>query len=115
MLFLVQMSLASAVRPTSTPEGIAFIEHIILPTLDRSKKLQEQGAIVAGGAKTGAIALVFIVEAASAQELDELIASLPVWARMETEVTPLQTFAGRERTVRNLLERLNASNEGGER
>jgi muconolactone delta-isomerase len=55
---------------------------------------------------SGAVGLVLLVHAESAPELDEIITSLPVWPRMETEVTPLTTFEDRAQTVRSRLEQL---------
>jgi muconolactone delta-isomerase len=48
------------------------------------------------------------VNADSAQELDDLITSLPVWPQMETAVTPLTTFEGRAQSLRPRLEQLKA-------
>ena len=103
MQYLVQLRLASSARPMSPSEGIAFIEELIFPTLERCIKLHEEKKILAGGPMSGAVALALIVTAESAQELDDLITSLPVWPRMETEVTPLTTF---ERRKQSLLVRL---------
>jgi muconolactone delta-isomerase len=108
MQYLVQMHLSSSSRPTSREEGISLIEEFILPTLERCKKLQEEKKIVAGGPTSGAIALALIVNAESAQELDDLITGLPLWPRMETHVTPLTTFDGRRRALLPRLEQLTA-------
>src|SRR5215469_8956961 len=89
-------------------EGIAFIEQLIFPTLDQCKKLQAEGKILAGGPVSGAVALVLIVAAESAMELDDLITSLPVWPRMETEVVPLTTFDARRQTILSRIEELKA-------
>lgn len=105
MQYLVQLRLASSGRPTSPKDGIAFIEDLIFPTLERCEKLQEEKKILAGGAISGSVALALIVAADSAKELDDLITSLPIWPRMETEVTPLTTFDGRRQS---LLSRLGA-------
>jgi len=104
MNYLVQLKLAS--RPETPQEGIVFIEQFILPTLDLCKRLESEKKIVAGGPLSGAIALSLIVSVESVQELDELIASLPVWPRMETTVTPLSTFDVRIQAVRSRLEQL---------
>jgi muconolactone delta-isomerase len=77
------------------------------------KKLQAEKKILAGGPMSGAIALVLIVNAESAQELDDLITSLPVWSRMETEVTPLTTFDGRALALQPRLEQLKGTPETG--
>jgi muconolactone delta-isomerase len=108
MQYLVQMRLVPQGRPTTTEEGAAFIEQYIFPTLELCKKLRDEKKILAGGPMSGAIGLVLIVDAGSARELDDLIASLPVWPRMDTDVTPLTTFEGRAEILRPRLERLKA-------
>ncbi len=99
MQYLVQMKLASSGRATTPQEGITFIERFIFPTLELCKKLESEKKILAGGPVSGAVALVLIVSTESAQELDDLLTSLPVWPRMETEVTPVASFEGRKMTV----------------
>jgi len=110
MNYLVQLKLVD--RPTTSQEGIVFIEQVILPTLELCRKLKTEKRIVAGGPLSGAIALSLIVKAESAQELDNLISSLPVWPQTETTVTPLSTFV-RIQAVRQRLEQLKA--QGGAR
>ena len=108
MQYLVQMKLGSTSRPTTPQDGVALIEQFILPTLDLCRKLEEEKKILAGGPISGAVALVLIVNAESARELDDLITSLPLWSRMETEVIPLTSFEGRRQAVRPTVERLKA-------
>jgi muconolactone delta-isomerase len=111
MNYLVQMKLAS--RPANPQEGKVFIEQMILPTLELCKKLESEKKIVAGGPVSGSIALSLIVSAKSAEELDGLVTSLPVWPLMETTVTPLAMFDVRALEVRARLEQLTA--QGGVR
>jgi muconolactone delta-isomerase len=111
MQYLVQMKLVPQGRPTTTEEGTAFIEQFIFPTLELCKKLQDEKKILAGGPMSGAIGLALIVNADSARELDDLVTSLPVWSRMETDLTPLTTFEGRAETLRPRLERLKAQTQ----
>ena len=106
MQSLVQLRLRNSASPTSPGHGIEFIEEVILPTLERCKKLQEDKKILAGGPVSGAVALALIVTARSAQELDDLITSLPVWPRMETEVILLTTFDERRHSVLSKLAEL---------
>lgn len=108
MQYLVQMRLAPQGRPTTSEEGRAFIEQLIFPTLELCKKLRDEGKILAGGPMIGVIGLVLFVDAGSAEELDDLITSPPVWPRMDTDVTPLTTFEGRAEILRPRLERLKA-------
>ena len=103
MQYLVQLRLSNSARPMSPDDGIAFIEEFILPTLEKCKKLEEEKKMLAGGPLSGAVALALIVTADTAQELDDLITSLPVWPRMETKVIPLTTFDGRRQAVLSRL------------
>jgi muconolactone delta-isomerase len=114
MQYLVDMKLAAYGRPTGGPQdGISFIEQYILPSLELCAKLEGEKRILSGGPANGAIRLVMIVSAESAQELDEIIASLPIWPQMETTVTPLTSFSGRMATLRPRLERLKAKSQNG--
>src|SRR5262245_43804780 len=79
MQYLVQMRLANSARPTNEQEGAVFIERFIFPTLEKCKELQAEGQILAGGPVSSAVALALIVNAHSAQELDDLVTSLPIW------------------------------------
>lgn len=106
MQYLVQLRLRNSASPMSPGDGIEFIDELILPTLDRCKKLQEDKKILAGGPMSGSVALALIVTAGSAQELDDLVTSLPVWPRMETEVIPLTTFDERRHSVLSKLQEL---------
>ncbi len=108
MRYLVQMQLVAPGRPTIAGDGTTFIRSYILPTLEICRKLEAEGRIVAGGPTSAAVGLVLLVEANSAEELDELVTSLPVWPRMETVVTPLTTFGARAAAVRSLLDQFEA-------
>ena len=109
MQYLVQMKLAAHSRPNSSQEGASFIEGYIFPSLERCKKLEEEKKIVAGGPMIGTIGIALILQAETGKQLDELIASLPVWPLMETTVMPLTTFDGRMDAIRPRLERLKTS------
>ena len=113
MQYLVQMRLANPSRPTTAAVGLAFIEQYILPTLERCEELQTHNTIIAGGPVSGAVALDLIVDADTAQRLDEVITGLPVWPMMETTVTALTTFADRRLAVRAMHERLAKAAHGG--
>ena len=106
--YLVELRVPPGGAGATAAEGIAFIEHFVLPTLVRCRELRAAGRIVAGGPVTGAIALALVVRAESQQELDELIESLPLWGRAGTTVAPLTTFEGREAAVRRKLAALQA-------
>jgi len=103
MQYLVQMKIVPQARPMSAEEGAVFFEEFIRPTLELCKKLQDEKKILAGGPISGTIALALVVKADSAKELDDLVTSLPVWPRMETEITPLTTFEDRALSIQRRL------------
>jgi len=108
MLFLVELD---RVNPGSTPTpegGRTFIEQLIFPTLDRAEQLVAEGTILSGGVAVGQIALRFIVEADSSEQVDRLVTSLPVWTVAETKVTPLLSFGERREHVTILLGQFSA-------
>jgi hypothetical protein len=89
----------------SPEEAVEILEEVVLPTFDALMKLEAQKKIAAGGLPVGDRAFVFIVEAASNEELDRLLRSLSAWGVLEWHVTPLQSFAGRAAQERDLVKR----------
>jgi hypothetical protein len=87
----------------SPEEAVEILEEVVLPTFDALMKLEARKKIVAGGLPVGDRAFVFIAEAASNEELDRLLRSLPAWGVLEWRVTPLQSFAGRAAQERDLV------------
>lgn len=64
----------------ATPEeAIEVLEKGILPTFDALMNLEADKKILAGGLPVGDRALVFILEAASHEEADQLLRDLPAW------------------------------------
>jgi muconolactone delta-isomerase len=106
MLFLAELDHVKS-GATLTPEtGRVFIEQVIFPTLARAEQLVAEKKILAGGLVVGRIALQFIVEADSSEEVDRLISSFPFWPIADTRVTPLITFSERRNHLAALLEGL---------
>ena len=89
----------------SPEEAVEILEEVVLPTFDALMKLEAQKKIAAGGLPVGDRAFVFIAEAASNEELDRLLRSLPAWGVLEWHVTPLQSFAGRAAQERDVVKR----------
>jgi len=89
----------------SPEEAVEILEEAILPTFDALMKLEAQKKIAAGGLPVGDRAVVFIVEAASNEELDRLLRSIPAWGVLDWHVTPLQSFAGRAAQDRDVVKR----------
>jgi muconolactone delta-isomerase len=96
------------VTPEEPPHAGPFLENLVLPTLQKLHDLQKEGKIRGGGLLAGQRAIALMVEAASVEELDMMIQSLPLWAFMHVQVTPLTPFETRIKADKALIERLKA-------
>ncbi len=106
MKFLVELDHLKTGQPFTEDTARSFIQGIIFPTLDKAEQLAQQGRIVAGGPVAGRIALRFIADVETAQQLDQLVSSLPLWTVADTSVTPLIDFSDRRSHVQTLLQRM---------
>jgi len=78
----------------------------ILPTFDALLKLETDRRILAGGLPLGDRAFVFILEASSNEEADQILREIPAWGVLKWEVKPLQSFEGRAKKERSVLAEL---------
>ena len=106
MLFLVELDHVRTGAPPTPESGRAFIEQVIFPTLARAEQLVAEKKILAGGPVAGRIALRFMIEAESAEHVDRIVTSFPIWTQAETRITPLISVAERRRHVETLLSKL---------
>jgi hypothetical protein len=106
MLFLVELDHVRTGPPPTPESGRTFIEQVIFPTLTRAEHLVAERKILAGGPVAGRIALRFMIEAESAEHVDRIVTSFPIWTQAETRVTPLISFAERRSHVETLLANL---------
>jgi len=109
MKFLVELDHPKTGQPFTEDTARTFIETVIFPTLARAEQFVQEGQIVAGGPVAGRIALRFIMDVASAQQLDKLVSSIPLWAIADTRVTPLIEFSDRRTHVQDLLQHMKKS------
>jgi hypothetical protein len=101
--YLVEMSFAPFASLPSPQEVVTFAERFALPTLETLGKLAASGRILAGGTALASVGFSFIARAGTPQELEDMVAGLPLWARAQTRVVPLGTFEGRAATIRERL------------
>ncbi|MEJ2690417.1 MAG: hypothetical protein P8130_10795 [Deltaproteobacteria bacterium] len=85
---------------------MAVLEKGILPAFDAFLKLEENKKIIAGGLPVGDRSFVFILEAASNEEADQLLRQIPAWGVLQWKVTPLQSFARRAAQERGIVKEL---------
>ena len=88
---------------TSPEEVVGVLEKGILPTFDALMKLEREKRILAGGLPVGGRAFVFVLEASSNEEADQLLRNIPAWGALKWKVTPLQSFEGRAAHERKVL------------
>ena len=100
MTYLVKGS--SGPVSLSSGEMAQLLENVVIPSLDQLAKMEKEGKVT-GGLPVGQRALVFVVEASSNEELDQMLRSLPIWGGMKWKVIPLQSFSGRENMEKNIL------------
>ncbi len=111
MQFLVTMEFVEP-GPLLAPQQLGqMVEQAILPSFDVLVELQAARKVLAGGVLAGTRSASFVVEAASNDELDQLLEGLPFWAVMKTSVAPLQAFAQRAANDRALLARIKAAGQ----
>ncbi len=93
----------------SPEEAVEVLQDVILPSFKELMLLEKRKEIIAGGLPIGERAFVFIAEAKSHDELDQMLRKLTLWGEFEWEVTALQTFSGRARQERQAVRELKRS------
>lgn len=106
MKFLVTME--QVVSPA--PEGfVQHVEQVIIPNHEACVKLEAEGKILAGGWLAGARDCAFVLEAASGEEVTQLLTGLRLWSMMKVKVAPLESFEHRLAAARQVVERVKAT------
>ncbi len=90
----------------SPEEAVEVLEKGILPTFDALLKLEAEKKILAGGLPVADRAFVFILEASSNDEADQILREIPAWGVLKWKVTPLQSLEGRANKERSVVEAL---------
>jgi hypothetical protein len=104
--YLVEMTFAPFGSLLTPQEVLTFTDRFVLPTLETCERLTSEGRIVAGGPCLAAVGFSFIAKADSPEELEDMVVGLPLWARAQTRVVPLGTFASRADAVRQRIQQL---------
>jgi muconolactone delta-isomerase len=88
MRFLVTID-GSDIGVGMPPERLAqVVEHMVTPSLEQLTQWEQEGRIHGGG-YTAARGGVFMVDANSSEEVDQLLSSLPHWGVVKMDVKPL--------------------------
>jgi muconolactone delta-isomerase len=106
MKYLVILELIGT-PPVGPPEELVrFLEQVVIPSEEAAIRLMSEGKILAGGDLTGGRGWAFIMEAASNEELSQLLESIPQWPLLEVAVTPLDSTEERLAQTRKGLEQM---------
>ena len=97
MRFLVKGEWVETGAVLPAEQFAPLIEHVVLPSLEQWDQWEQQGKS-RGGVLAGQRAGVFLLEAESAEEVGQLLTSLPFWGYIKWDVIPLQS-------VRSTIER----------
>ena len=108
MLFLVKAEYVE-VGALMPPEATAsYVERAVIPSVEMLAQWEQEGRIRAGGTFPGERAGAFVMEADSAEEVGQLLGSLPFWGQMKWDVRALQSISATVERERGILERAQA-------
>jgi muconolactone delta-isomerase len=105
MRFLVTID-GSEIGVGMPPERLGHIvEQMVVPSIEQLTQWEQEGRIYGGG-YTAARGGVFIMEADSSEEVDQLVTSLPYWGLVKVEVKPLISTSEMVERARAMSQRL---------
>ncbi len=105
MRFLVTIE-GSDVVVGMPPERLAqVIDQMVIPGLEKLAQWEQEGRIHGGG-YTAARGNVFVVDAESSEEVDQLVTSLPHWGVVKVDVKPLISHSALLERARAMGQRL---------
>jgi muconolactone delta-isomerase len=91
------------------PQQVAqMIDTVVLPSLEMLAKWERDGRIH-GGSFVGRRGGCMIIEAASNDELADLLTSLPFWGLQDWQITPLSSNEAVAKRTREMSQRLKST------
>jgi muconolactone delta-isomerase len=106
MRFLVTLD-GSDLGVGMPPERLGqVLDQMVIPGIEKLAQWEQEGRIHGGG-YTAARGGVFIIDADSSEEVDQLVTSLPHWGLIKVEVKPListSSILERSRAMRQRLQ-----------
>ena len=107
MKYLVTMEMMESALSNLLGSPQQMAQHIeqLLNQHEALIKLETEKKVLAPGSPIGKKADLFIADVASDEELNDLIMSLPLFVKMNVEVTPLVDFKVQDEKIRQNLER----------
>lgn len=108
MLFLVSGEWVEVGALLPPEQVVALIERAVVPSLEIWARWEEEGR-VKGGIFAGERAGVLVLEAASSEEVGQLLGSLPFWGMVKWHVRPLQSVRSTIERERRIAEQTRAA------
>ena len=105
MRFLVTID-GSDVGVGMPPERLVqVLDQMVVPGAEKLAQWEQEGKIHGGGF-TGARGSVFVIEADSIEEVDQLVTSLPHWGLVKVDVKPLISTSAMLERAQAMTQRL---------
>jgi muconolactone delta-isomerase len=105
MRFLVTID-GSDIGVGMPPERLAqVIEQMVTPSIEQLAQWEQEGRIYGGG-YTAARGGVFMIDADSSEEVEQLLTSLPYWGLVKIDVKPLIPIRAMVERGRRVSQRL---------
>jgi len=105
MRFLVTGEAKGAPANMPPQQAAQMLETVVLPSLEMLTKWEREGRIH-GGSFAGRPGGCMIIDAASNDELADLLVSLPFWGLQDWKITPLSSNEAAAKRVRDMSQRL---------
>jgi muconolactone delta-isomerase len=87
MRFLVTLD-GSGVVGMPPEQFVQVLDQMVIPGVERLAQLEQEGRIHGGGYPAGRGG-IFMIDADSSEEVDQLVSSLPHWGLLKVDVKPL--------------------------
>jgi len=105
MRFLVTID-GSDIGVGMPPERLVqVVDQMVVPSLEKLAQWEQEGRIHGGG-YTAARGGVFMIDADSSDEVDQLVTSLPYWGLVKVDVKPLISTSSLLERSRTMGQRL---------
>ncbi len=108
MQYLVTMEFVEPGALLAPQQVPTLYRSTIFPTQEAWARMESEGKIH-GGIVAGARKAVFMLEADSNEEVNQILQGMPAWGVLKVEVTPLLSFETRREHEEQALQQLEAS------
>ena len=110
MRFLVIGEATGAVPNMPPQQAAQMLDTVVVPSLEMLAKWEREGRIH-GGTFAGRRGGCMIIDAASNEELADLLSTLPFWGLQDWKITPLSSNESAVKRVREMSQRLKSAGQ----